>query len=115
MLANFTPPVPPSPGTAHTRQISLNKAGFGDGYTQSSLNGINHIRRIVALNWAGLSPDDVAALDQFFADQGGHQPFYYAPWGIDEPLKWTCEEWSSSSGAPWTFTAKLEQSFTLED
>ena len=41
-FAAFTPSVPPSPGTGDAPEISLNEADFGDGYTQSSPNGINN-------------------------------------------------------------------------
>lgn len=113
-LVTFTPIVRPSPGAAHAQKVSLLRSDFGDGYTQSSPNGINHIRKSITLKWNGLGEDDVASLDAFFVSQGGNKAFYYTPYGMTEAMKWTCEEWSASSGAPWTFTAKLEQSFSLE-
>ncbi|MEP0260490.1 MAG: phage tail protein [Roseibium sp.] len=113
-LPAFAPPVAPSPGTGHNPEISLRKADFGDGYTQSSPAGLNHIRQVITLRWDGLTPDQAAMIRDFLAERGGWQAFWYQPHGHATRVKWTCEEWSSVSGAPWSFTAKLRQCFTAE-
>jgi len=112
-LPTFTPVVAPSPGTGFAPEINLLTAGFGDGYTQSLPNGLNHIRQVVTLKWDGLIEAEMISIRTFFEQQAGYKPFYYKPVGVAAPLKWTCKEWSSSANAPWTFTAKLRQDFTL--
>ncbi|MDE4297083.1 phage tail protein [Phaeobacter gallaeciensis] len=113
-LTTFTPPIPPSPGTKHAPQVNVLKAEFGDGYTQAAPNGLNHIKRTIALRWDGLTEAQYDALDTFFNDRGGFRPFWYQPRGHATALKWVCEEWSGSDSAPWAFEAKLEQWFGAE-
>ena len=110
-LHTFNPAVAPSPGTTNTPRVSLNKAEFGDGYTQTSPKGINHIRRTLTLKWEGLLPEQAAALDSFFTGQGGYIPFYYRHPVEGVTRKWTCEEWGSTYGAPAKFTATLVECF----
>lgn len=111
-IPTFTPEVRPSPGTNITPEISLNKASFGDGYTQSSPKGLNHIRRVVSLTWKGLTLDQAYALDVFFTGRGGYLPFLYTVRG-DTERKWTCAEWSMSDAAPFSFSATLKEEFSL--
>jgi phage-related protein len=112
-LLTFTPSIRPSPGAQFSPEISLLKAEFGDGYTQSGPNGLNHIREIVALKWNGITLAQKTELDAFFRSHGGYKPFNYQVYGLPSVLKWTCMEWSSSSGAPFTYDAKLKQDFSL--
>lgn len=92
----------------------MRKADFGDGYTQASPAGLNHIRQIVSLKWDGIDLDTMQALRDFLAERGGYKAFWYQPHGHSAPVKWTCNEWSGVAGVPWTFAAKLRQSFTLD-
>ena len=39
-LTIFSPPVAPSPGTAHKPTVNLWEAEFGDGYSQPTPKGI---------------------------------------------------------------------------
>lgn len=113
-LPTFAPPVAPSPGTKSTPRISLYEAEFGDGYSQSSPKGLNHIRSTVELNWEGLVYNEMHLIRTFFEDRAGYKSFYFQPAGYAAAVKWLCKEWNFGSGAPYTFTAKLEQSFTNE-
>lgn len=112
-LPTFVPPIGPSVGTSHKPQVNLYEADFGDGYSQPTPKGINHIRRTVSLKWDGLTPEQADEIEDFFERMQGNRPFYYAPWGSRGPVKWTCKEWSKPQGPGiWTFTAELVQSFS---
>ena len=111
-LPTFTPEVAPSPGTQRAPEIALNKSSFGDGYTQASPKGLNHIRQTLVLKWTVLTPAQMLALENFFVERGGYKPFYYAHSSDGVTRKWTCETWSASTGSPCTFTATLRQDFT---
>lgn len=113
-LNTFAPPVSPSPGTQHAPEISLNEAQFGDGYSQPSPRGLNHIRETISLRWEGVTIEEMQELRAFFFERVGTKAFYYRPYGYSTTMKWTCKEWSGVAGAPWSFSAKLRQSFTLE-
>lgn len=113
-LQIFTPSIAPSPGTQSKPKVSLNVAGFGDGYTQASPRGLNHIRQNITLRWGGLTEPQMLELKTFFENHGGYRPFYYKPRGFSELLKFTCSDWSVSDNTPWMFEAKFEQNYTNE-
>ena len=113
-LATLNPTINPSPGTQMKPKIALYKAEFGDGYTQLSPKGLNHIKQTLTLRWDGLTKAQMEGFKAFFEDKGGYRPFYYQPRDQNVPLKWTCSEWSITDQTPWKFEAKLEQSFTNE-
>lgn len=113
-ILTFNPPIGPSPGTAHKPQVSLWEAEFGDGYSQPTPKGLNHIRRTASLKWDALTLDQMQELAQFFERMGGNTPFWYRPHGERHPVKWTCKDWSfpQAGDGVWTFTAELVQSFS---
>lgn len=111
-LNTFNPPMRPSAGTNITPEVNLRKAQFGDGYTQNSPNGLNHIRRVVTLRWDFLTLTQALQMQNFMVGQGGYIPFYYALNGEGSVRKWTCESWSVTDGHPAKFTATLKENFT---
>lgn len=114
-ISTFAPSIAPSPGTRHNPKIDILQADFGDGFTQVAPNGLKHIREVVFLRWEALTEPQLQELKTFFTERGGFRPFYYQPRGFLQVLKWTCPEWSMTDGSPWTFEAKLEQYFGLEN
>ncbi len=110
-ISTFAPPIAPSPGTAFKPKIAINQADFGDGYTQASAKGLNHIRENVDLRWDGLTEAQFVEIRTFFEEHGGYIPFLYQLRARAVPMSWTCAEWSGSDGWPWTFTCKLVQDF----
>ena len=112
-LLTFTPPVGPSPGTAHKPQLNILDAEFGDGYGQPTPNGINHIKRMVSLKWDVLTYEQMQQIHQFFLRHGGTKSFYYRPFGEEMSIKWTCREFSpKTTDGIWEYTAELVESFT---
>lgn len=107
----FTPPINPISGTAFKPKVALWEAPFGDGYTQATPRGINHIAETITLKWGGLTIAQMETIRGFFERKGGVTPFYFTPRGRSHPVKWRCKSWSYSDSAPWTFEANLEQSF----
>ncbi|MBO6507512.1 MAG: phage tail protein [Roseibium sp.] len=112
-MLTFEPPVVPSAGTNTDREIKLRKTEFGDGYTQTTPDGINHIRKSIELNWDVLLPDDAETILAFFERHEGYKPFFYRPSNDPALLKWTCEEWSDErlDRGMRAVRAKLVQSF----
>ncbi len=114
-IPTFNPPCNPSPGFTSTPEVKLLKSEFGDGYTQASPNGLNHIRDTVeTVSWDVLAKDERDALIAFFTERGGNKPFFYQfPHGV--MTKWTCEQWSDQaiSGNFHKVTATFKQSFDL--
>jgi len=113
-VQTFNPPVGPSPGTRKSRDMKILEAEFGDGYTQTTPNGFNHMRRTLSLTWNGLTEGQAKTILDFFAAHEGTRPFYYTPAGETTPTKWTCATWDESVKGIWEITAEFKQSFTLE-
>ena len=112
-VPTFEPPVGPSPGTAHKPTVSLWEADFGDGYTQPTPKGINHIKRSTSLVWNVLTLEQMQEITAFFERMGGNQPFYFQPFGEDRARRWTCKEWDfKTENGVWIVTANLVESFT---
>lgn len=109
----FSPDPAPSPGMTIRPEVRLQKAGFGDGYTQALPDGLNHIRRVVELRWEVLTAGQAADLETFFVARGGAEPFRYQHHGSPFRL-WTCESWTRTSGAPSTFSCTLREWFGAE-
>lgn len=135
----FMPAFWPSPGAQSKPELKILKAEFGDGYTQPTPDGLNHIRQVLTLTWELLEADEKAQIVRFFEDHGGTKPFYFAMPGEfqmenlacetpqdgeyaarhallngQQPAAWTCENWSVTARAAQMFdiTATLRQSFT---
>lgn len=112
-LLTFEPPIPPSPGTQRKPTLKILEADFGDGYSQPTPNGLNHIRDSVNLSWETLTEDQMHDIYEFFVARKGTESFYYRPTGYPAVEKWTCKEFDNSlNDGVWKVTATLLQSFT---
>ncbi|MTH61206.1 phage tail protein [Paracoccus litorisediminis] len=111
-LNTFNPPVRPSMGTGIAPEVTLRKAQFGDGYTQNSPAGLNHIRQVVTLKWETMSLAEARQIETFLIGQGGYIPFYYTLNGESTPRKWTCESWALTDGHPSKIQATFRENFT---
>ncbi|MCT4332632.1 phage tail protein [Paracoccus sp. YLB-12] len=111
-LPTFNPPMRPSAGTGIAPEVSLRRASFGDGYTQASPSGLNHVRRIVRLEWSYLTLTEAQAIDTFLTARGGYQAFSYQLNGEAEPRRWTCSEWSVTDGHPSQVRAVFKEDFS---
>jgi len=111
-LNTFTPPVGPSSGTKTKPEIKLKEAQFGDGYTQTTRDGLNHLRKVVTLQWDILLEAQGDAIENFFDAQGGDTPFYYTIRG-DISRKWTCKDYDRTHGEVNKVTATLREDFSI--
>jgi phage-related protein len=97
-IQTFNPPVPPSEGTSATQKVNLLKAEFGDGYIQTTRNGLRHLKKSIRLSWDMLTPTHAEEILDFFYDHGGYTSFLYTPSDELTPMKWLCNEWSDTRG-----------------
>jgi phage-related protein len=77
--------------------VKLLKAEFGDGYTQPTPDGLNHIRRVVTLEFGLLEGDEKNAIVGFLVERGGAEPFLYTIPGEGTPTRMRCEEWQTTA------------------
>ena len=114
-LDTFYPPVAPSPGTSRKPELAILKAQFGDGYSQSTPDGINHKRQVYNLRWDVLTDGQADAIEGFLESKGGYRSFLYQHPGEPAPMQVTCEEWQREFAAAnlCSFTAVFRQSFNM--
>lgn len=114
-LDTFNPPIAPSPGSSQKPEMKILRADFGDGYSQSAGDGMNHVRKVFDLKWDALTDDQAATIEAFLERHGGTKPFRYQHPRASAPLKVTCEEWERTDNANnlCGFRAVLRQSFML--
>lgn len=119
-IATFTPPMNPSVGAINKPKVSVLRADFGDGYSQATRSGLNHIRNEFSLTWEVLTPTQADAIEAFLIQQGGDIPFLWSRPGKSTPDKWTCENWEVSFLSPLyqgqnyrSIKATFTQSFNL--
>lgn len=111
----FNPPIAPSPGTRRSQELNLLEAEFGDGYSQVSPRGLNHLRRKLSVSWEALTRQQHDQIVAFFNERAGWKPFNYTPPGETEPVRWTCKEWDyGTQGGVYTITAQFRQDFNAD-
>lgn len=114
-LQTLTPPVKPSVGASAEPKIKLFEAEFGDGYTQRSAAGLNHIRETWELKFELLSATESASIRTFLQARGAVEAFLYTPPGEAAPVRVTCKKWKRTfdEADRQTITLTLEQDFGL--
>lgn len=114
-LPVFIAPISPSAITDAPR-LNLAEVEFGDGYSQATAKGYNHIRRVLTLTWDYLEQDEKNDIEAFLKARKGYESFTWTPPGETLPIKWTCKEWQVQSlpASLYSMTATFAQSFTLE-
>lgn len=114
-LVTFTPPIAPEYGANNKPKVKLLEADFGDGYTQTAADGLNHIRAEWTLNWPALTPAQADSVETFFSDRGGYTPFFWTAPGKASAQKWTCKDWEVGFAGPnhRSIRATFVQSFNI--
>ena len=114
-LQTFNPPLQPSVGSSKKPEFNILEAEFGNGYTAPAPAGINHVRRVLELNWEVLTADQAYQINTFLTYHGGTKPFLYLAPGEASLLKFTCNDWTENhlKVGLRSLTAKFRQSFNL--
>ncbi|AVY67158.1 phage tail protein [Xanthomonas translucens] len=100
----------PTTSSRGTAASSVNRARFGDGYAQSSADGINPILRSHDLTFTARKPVIVAIAAFIDAHPGVSFNFTHPLHGAG---LYQCDGYSDSNdgGGMWTLTATFEQTF----
>lgn len=98
----------PDQGAKGTHKPRLKQAQFGDGYVQSSPDGINNIERTHALNFTLLNLATYQAIMAFLENQNGAAFDWTTPSGTTG--RFVCEEWSDDAyGVTYSISATFKQ------
>lgn len=108
----FEPVVNPSFSIDDTRQPKLRMPEFGDGYSQTARDGMNHDPMQITLEWGNLSVEEHEDIWGFLSDRGGDEAFFYEMPFIGL-AKWTAPQYQRSFKEPDTVSirALFKQSF----
>lgn len=111
-ILTFSPAYAPTESTQKP-EFKLLEAEFGDGYSQSAPDGMNHIRQVATLSWDVLNVAQADYIENWIVTHKGTDPFL---WRLsDDPVvrKWTCKDYSRKRGTPNSITATFRQSFVI--
>ncbi len=105
---------PEFPDSALENEYRSRDAVFGDGYSQSSTDGINAHRRRPTLVWRVLDTADADQVQAFFDGHVGERFLYTLPWESTERV-WRCTASRRRPTGPdrHQVTADLVQDFNL--
>lgn len=114
-LPTLVPPKAPSVGATAEPKLNLRETEFGDGYTERSPNGLNHLREAWELKFELLTAAQSATLRAFLQERGGYKAFLYTPPGEPSPMRVICRKWKRTfdEADRQTVTLSLEQDFGL--
>lgn len=90
-------------------------ANLGDGYTQTTADGLNSISGTYSVTWALLTKSELATYAAFLAERAGYAPFLWTPPTENVPRQVKCETWKPKPlGGGWfSLTATFKESFDL--
>lgn len=87
-------------------EFIVNKAKFGDGYSQRVPDGLNNERQTWSVVVSGYEPYVAAAL-AFIRAKRGAEKFYWTP-PLGERSLWTCSSYTPTLQGSGHFTLTLE-------
>jgi phage-related protein len=111
----WVPPKNPDQEPDFQEKPNLYISRFGDGYSQESPAGLNHIDGDMALSWSMLTVTDEEAMRAFMRERGGYKPFWYGLPGDSVMWLWKCRAWSGGerSFGIRRFRAQLSRAYDL--
>ena len=84
MAVVFNPSIKPTIGSSQSTEPNRLLVEFGDGYEQRATYGPNPTRRLLKLNWSGISNNDADTLeDDLLTGLGTAAREYQLPWTTD--------------------------------
>jgi phage-related protein len=102
----------PNQGASMRPKFAVNKAVFGDGYSQRVADGINNVKQVWDLSFTLRPRADIDAIDTFLSTHEGVSSFEWeTPKG--ETLRFICETYATSYNhdGDCSATATFEQVF----
>jgi len=102
-----------SPGSSITFKPRVNRADFGDGYTQRSGDGLNANPATLSANFDNLLLSEAETIMTFLESRKGYLPFLFLVPGETKHRQFICTEWRKDlSGAKHcSVSANFEESF----
>jgi phage-related protein len=111
-IPTFTPVHGPQPGFNREKKPEVNNNPFGDNFSQRSPKGLNNLlMKAIPLQWELLTWAQASAMETFFDDLKGKDPFYYILPPDISARKFICSTYGASpnKGDDANFTATFEE------
>lgn len=110
----FTPVKVPTLGTSQDTTYRTLEAGFGDGYSQVAIDGLNATQHAPSIIWQALTLTDFASIQAQFDTFAGTTFSYQVP-GDTQVRNWRVKKTSKddSQGVYITLSATLTEAFDL--
>ena len=107
-------PIGPVAGTTSEPKANVIRAEYGDGYSQRTPEGLNHIRQEATLRWTHKSLYQWRIIRDFLRPKLQGPIFSYTEFGDVESRRWVCMRLTGPTpehGNLYTFSAKLIEEF----
>lgn len=109
-------PAIPGPSKADPdTTVRVNEASLGDGYTQTTGDGLNAIFDTYSVFWGLLTKSELDVFLAFLEARGGYQAFLWTPPMDAAARQWKCKTWRRQNlGGGWfSLSATFKESFDL--
>lgn len=109
-------PASPGPSKADPdTTVRVNEAQFGDGYTQTTGDGLNAISDTYSVAWGLLTKAELDAFVDFLKAHGGTLAFLWTPPRDSAARQWKCKGWRTQNlnGGWFALSATFKESFDL--
>lgn len=116
MSALDTWPAVPGPSKADPETtVRVLEAQFGDGYTQTSEDGLNSISDSYSVDWSLLTKAELAMFVDFLKAHKGSMPFLWKSPLESVVRQWKCKTWKATAlGGGWhSLSCTFKESFDL--
>jgi len=102
-----------SPGSSISFKPRVNRADFGDGYSQRSGDGLNANPANLSATFDNLLAEEADIIMAFLGERKGYLPFLFLVPGEATPRQFICPEWRKDlAGAKhFNISASFEESF----
>ena len=98
-----------------TEQPRVLTARFGDGYEQTTLDGLNTDNQSLTISWSPITDTEKDIIISFLRERGATKLFEFTLPDETEPKLWRCPNWSRRSVAAgyWSVQATFERRFEV--
>jgi phage-related protein len=110
------PAINPDTKSRRSKSNRVLKADFGDGYSQTSLDGVNTVEESWELSFDNYFKADIDTIVAFLDSQASYKSFYWTPPDESTPKLWRQDgDYSVTLAGPLTrsLTVKIKRAYSL--
>ena len=115
-MSRLTFPATPGPSKADPdTTVRVLEAQYGDGYSQTTGDGLNAIADSYSLSWSLITTAELNSFVDFLKARGGYEAFLWTPPRGTAPRQWKCKTWKTQDlkGGWFSLSCTFKESFDL--